>query len=111
MGCDRITIDEIPSVITKIPPYLFWNCTSITDVNIMGDITTVGAGLFAGCSNLGTVDFTNCTAVPVLASANAFPATVPFKIVVPDALYDQWKTTTGWRTWVMHIIKQSDSAI
>jgi hypothetical protein len=54
-------------------------------------------------------DFSNHTSVPTLANTNAF-TNIPSdcKIIVPDNLYDTWKTATNWSTYTSNIIKKSD---
>jgi hypothetical protein len=50
-------------------------------------------------------DFTKHTAVPTLASANAFrgiPADCEFR--VPAALVDEWKAATNWSTYADKIV-------
>ena len=54
-------------------------------------------------------DFRNHEVIPTLANTNAFtgiPATC--KIVVPDALYDQWIVATNWATYKSRIVKASE---
>lgn len=57
------------------------------------------------------MDFSNVTAVPPLASTNAFTnANANYKVVVPDALYDTWITSTNWSSNNVktHIVKASE---
>lgn len=63
---------------------------------------------FNGCTHLELVDFSEATAVPGLASTNAFQSTNNYyRIVVPNALYDQWIAATNWSdpSIVTHIEK------
>lgn len=54
-------------------------------------------------------DFSQYSAVPSLANTSAF-ISIPSdcKIIVPDALYDEWKAATNWSTYASKIIKKSD---
>ena len=62
-----------------------------------------------GCSALEVVDFSEATAVPTLHSVNTFQNTnSTFKIVVPDALYDQWKAANNWSQFASQIVKASE---
>ena len=62
-----------------------------------------------GCSALEVVDFSEATAVPTLHSVNTFQNTNnPFQIVVPDALYDQWKAARNWSSFANQIVKASE---
>jgi hypothetical protein len=54
-------------------------------------------------------DFSALEAVPTLSTTNAF-ANIPSdcKIIVPDALYDEWIAATNWSTYASYIIKKSE---
>jgi hypothetical protein len=54
-------------------------------------------------------DFSHHTAVPTLANTNTFTG-IPTdcKIIVPDALYDEWVAATNWSTYASYIIKKTD---
>jgi hypothetical protein len=54
-------------------------------------------------------DFRALTAVPTLVSGYAF-TDIPSdcKIVVPDALYDEWVAATNWSSFASYIIKASE---
>ena len=63
---------------------------------------------FKGCTALEVVDFSQATAVPALANINAFANTNnTYKIVVPDALYNDWIAASNWSdsSIVGHIVK------
>ena len=63
---------------------------------------------FKGCTHLELVDFSQATAVPALSNINAFSNTNNYyRIVVPNALYDQWIAATNWSdpSIVTHIEK------
>ena len=62
-----------------------------------------------GCSALEVVDFSEATSVPTLHSVNTFQNTnSTFKIVVPDALYDQWIAARNWSSFANQIVKASE---
>lgn len=66
---------------------------------------------FSGCTSLSVVDFSQATAVPVLANVNTFSSTNDYyKIVVPDSLYDTWIAATNWSNSAIkpRIVKVSD---
>lgn len=61
--------------------------------------------MFDGCVSLEVVDFTRCSALVPLSNTNAFNNTnTKFQIIVPNALYGQWKTATNWSTYADHIV-------
>lgn len=78
----------------------FYGCTSLEVVDL-SHIQTVGSyGLnnaFTGCTSLKAVIFKDAVAVPTLTNVNAFSNTNDtYKIVVPNRLYDTWRTSGNW---------------
>lgn len=59
------------------------------------NLTKIGNWSFRYCYNINTIDFSEQTAVPTLASLQAFDGT-RCKFLIPDALYDEWTTATNW---------------
>ena len=47
-----VTSVNIPSTITEIKPYVFYNCTSLTSITIPDSVTNIGAYAFENCSGL-----------------------------------------------------------
>lgn len=80
----------------------------------LSKLSNTGAGglnnaFRGGCTQLELVDFSQATAVPSLPNAAVFQDTNDtFKVVVPDALYDQWIVATNWSTYASHIVKASE---
>jgi hypothetical protein len=94
MSLDSI---RIPSGITTIPGYAFDGCRNLRYAIMEGAISSIGAYVFNFCYNMELCDLRNCEAVPTLANKNSFNYTsADLKIVVPDALYDEWITATNW---------------
>jgi hypothetical protein len=54
-------------------------------------------------------DFSKHESVPTLEATSAFKS-IPSdcKIVVPDALYDEWIAATNWSTYAANIVKSSE---
>ena len=62
---------------------------------------------FKDCTALELVDFSEATAVPSI-TANTFSDTnSTFKIVVPDALYNNWIAATNWSALSAQIVNLS----
>ena len=62
-----------------------------------------------GLVNAVYLDFSKCTAIPTLAAANSIGNLhADTKIIVPDALYDQWIVATNWTTHKDRIVKDSE---
>jgi hypothetical protein len=53
--CPGLTSVTIPSGITGIGDYAFGLCTGLTSVTISSGVTGIGAGMFFGCSDLTSV--------------------------------------------------------
>jgi hypothetical protein len=58
---------------------------------------------------LKKLDFSHFTEIPYLSTYpnSPFPPETP-TIVVPDALYDEWVATTGWKNYAPKIVKASE---
>ncbi len=54
-----VTNLSIPSGVTAIKDYAFFNCTSITSVSIPNTVTSIGLCAFSGCPFLKTVSMAN----------------------------------------------------
>ena len=87
--------------------YAFNGCTSLATVYLSKLSSAAATGLymtFNGCTHLELVDFSQATSVPSLSNINAFQNTNNYyRIVVPNALYNQWITSTNWSTFASHI--------
>ena len=108
---------DIRSAITLGGTSAFYNCTSLTKVNIIS-AQTIGMYYFASCtslpfvelgSNIAQIDeqvFFNCSSLaaviirattpPTLVKANAFGGSNQCFIYVPDASVNAYKTATNW---------------
>ena len=116
-GCSSLEKVYMPSL-TQVNNsatlrFCFVDCPSLTYVD-MGTIATMGGVqtmdyMFISDVNLSVVDFSKATAVPALSNVNAFQNTnSTFKIVVPDALYDQWIAASNWSNFASQIVKASE---
>lgn len=88
-------------------------CTSLktADFSKLSAVGTDGmGGTFNGCTALEIVLFQSSTAVPSI-SENTFANTNDtFKVIVPDALYEDWIAAENWSALSSHITKVSDYA-
>lgn len=96
--------------ISNILASAFYSCTQLTRIIFDCDITgSIYASVFARCTNCLLYDFSGCSAVPTLVNANAFDRiNANAKIVVPDALYNDWIAATNWATYADKIVRASD---
>lgn len=105
------------SGITFIPAGLFQyaknkadNYTSKVYFRFNGDVTSIANEAFGSVKGARLFDFRNCTSVPTLGALSGITSytTRNFTIVVPDALYDSWRTATNWSTIKSKIKKVSE---
>lgn len=104
---------EIPSGVAVIPMACCASCGNLREVIFKGNITNIGGNAFSACTNVLKYDFTHCTAIPTLVNENVFGGgsiNHDCQIVVPDSLYESWKTTGYWQNGniVGHIVKESE---
>lgn len=95
-----------PSTITSTPTAMlrqakFKTCT------FEGNITALGGNTFYSASGYTRIRFPNNTQVPTVGSNALYGIPSTARIVVPDALYDTWRTATGWTNYASKIIKVS----
>ena len=108
-SCSSLASVEIGKNVTGIGYYTFQSCSSLTSVVIPNSVTSINEGAFSSCYGMAFYDFSSHTSVPSLANTNAF-SSIPSdcKIIVPDALYDEWIAATNWSSYASKIIKKSD---
>lgn len=98
---------EIPSSVSDLDLYAFNACKSLVRVTFFGS-AKIAAYCFFNCSTL-LYDFRSVTQVPTISGSSSFQNMLPnCKIVVPDALYDEWISATNWASIADKIIKASD---
>ena len=107
--CYSLASIAIPNSVTSIGNNAFSYCYSLVSVTIPNGVTSIGIDLFNNCYGMVFYDFSTHTQVPTLSATNAFQS-IPSdcKIIVPDALYDEWKNATNWSTYASKIIKASE---
>ena len=107
-GCNLLTSIEIPASVTSIGYSAFNNCTSLISIEIPASVTSIGNRAFNSCTNCLKYDFSNHTSVPTLGTSAFDNIIANFKIIVPDALYDEWIAATNWSNYASYIIKKSE---
>ena len=108
-NCYSISSVVIPQGVTSIGNSAFFNCYSLASIVIPQGVTSIGTYAFYNCYGMAYYDFRASKSVPTLSNKNAFN-NIPSdcKIVVPDSLYDTWKSATNWSTHASKIIKASE---
>ena len=89
----------------------FTNCSALATVD-MSKLSSVGTGglsaTFDGCTSLEIVLFKNSEAVPAITDTTFANTNDTYKVIVPDALYEDWIAETNWSNLSSHITKVSD---
>ena len=123
----------IPNSVTSIGDSAFSNNSNIREITLGENITNLGgdmfrydyglikvvmpknitelkANTFYACYSLCIVDFSKAESIPTLANtSNVFyNNNNALKIIVPDSLYEEWKTTANWSSYSSKIIKASE---
>ena len=115
-SCKSLRKIKISNSLKSIESYAFQNCYSLGSIKIPKTITSIKANAFNSSSNIITFDFREHTSVPSLANVNAFASTNTSKeIIVPDELYDSWKSASNWSSTTNNImnciVKASESSL
>lgn len=111
-SCSNLTSVNLPSMSTVGNYgmyYAFNGCTSLTSVDLSSLSSVTGTNamsyFFSNCTALQEVKFNNATDVPAIASNTFLNTNSTFKIIVPNALYEQWRTATNWSAYASQIEK------
>jgi hypothetical protein len=114
---------EVPSGTTILGGNIFYTCTGLTEINIPNTVETIGGYSMDRCYSLSKIyiptsvnliqgcAFRYCSGLTVINFGNqrdSIPSTTTtggdvflnasnnFKIVVPDALYQDWRADSYW---------------
>lgn len=94
---------------TRLSNNAFENCYSIREV-VFSNSVNIESSTFNNCVSLAIVDFSRVGSVPTLSNTNAFNGTsANLKIIVPDALYDDWIGASNWSSIASKIVKASEA--
>jgi hypothetical protein len=78
-------------------------------VEVPKGVKSIGSYALYGLISCAYVDFSQHEAIPSLAASNAISnSNTDMKIIVPDALYDEWIVATNWTTHASKIVKDSE---
>ena len=91
----------------------FKDCKQLTTVDF-SKLSAVGTdgldGTFDGCTSLEIVLFQSSEAIPTITSTTFANTNDTFKVIVPDALYEDWIVDESWASLSSHVTKVSDYA-
>ena len=96
--------------ITNLGSEMFRYNYGLTKVVMPKNITELKEYTFNNCYALCIVDFSKAESIPTLANtSNVFyNNNSALKIIVPDSLYEEWKTTANWSSYASKIVKASE---
>lgn len=86
----------ISNGVKEIPANLCRYCSSLTTVEISGDITSLGDMCFNQCFHLTEIRMPNITTVPTIPNSYSIQHAKTFAIYVPAELVDEMKAATNW---------------
>ena len=103
--CYSLASVTIPNGVTSIGNSAFQNCASLASITIPTGVTSIGNSAFAYCYGMRYYDFSACTSIPALPSTYVFNG-IPSdcQMLIPSALYDNWKTATNWATYASKMV-------
>ena len=97
----------IPDSVTQIGANCFvWS--GIKTFIISKNLKLVEPWVFAGCTQTIAYDFSRHTFIPELLDINAFEYLFNYnkaKIIVPPALYYEWREATNWQVYKDYIVR------
>ena len=108
-GCSSLSNIVIPESVTSIGSYAFYGCSSLSSVVILNGVTSIGNSAFYNCYGIRVYDLSKCTAIPTLEANNVFyNISSDCKFIIPDALFDEWKSASNWSSHASKMVKASE---
>ena len=105
---NNTNIEELSlPIVETIPSGAFSGVNSLKKVYIGPTLMTFPSGAFTAAAEFDLTDFTS---VPTCQSG-AFTAAEGLRIVVPEALYDEWKAEEGWSDCADYIFRETNQEI
>lgn len=107
--CSTLSELTLGEGVDYIGNYWFGMCPSLIRVTIPNSVGQIQKSAFSNCLAMKVYDFSKHTSVPTLGGTSVFNS-IPSdcKIVVPDALYDEWIAATNWSSYASYIVKASE---
>ena len=103
-NCDSMTSVNIPDSVTTIGNDAFFDCDSLTSVNIPDSVTTIGNHAFYYCKSLTSV-YSKATTPPALGGTYVFYSNGSGrKIYVPAESVEAYKSATNWNEYASRIV-------
>ena len=95
--------NKMSGTITKIAPWLMYNCSSLEEMWLSESITEIGSSAFKDCSNL---KFIYCAAItPPTIGSNVFDGVHDdLAIFVPRESLTQYQESSSWRNFATRLV-------
>ena len=108
-GCESLAEVDIPEGVSMIPVYCFTGCKLLQRVNFPSTVTEIRGAAFRtdAKSPMLVLDFRAARQVPTLSDTDGENRVT--KVIVPDALYDDWKEANNWKSYGSKIVKASEA--
>ena len=92
---ESVTYEGVVYSVTSLGYRCFYDCSSLTSINIPSSVTSLGEYCFAACSSLKTV---TCEIPAPIGDYYIFSDTPIYKatLYVPEASLNSYKTTSPW---------------
>lgn len=94
--CTSLTSIEIPDSVVSIRTLCFCGCTSLLSINIPNNITTLENATFQNCSSLQHIEIPNTV---TSIGDNAFFSCTSLTSILYDGTKAQWAAITKGRNW------------
>ena len=95
LSCTKLTNISIPASVTYINTSAFSGCWSLNTIVFNGQVPNILSSTFRDCP-VTIYDFRNCNTVPTLYDIYSLGHASGCQIIIPDALYDTWTTSSVW---------------
>jgi len=104
-NCYNLKKLVVPPSAINFYGYFLQNCYAMKKLVIPNTVTSISNNVFSNSSGIIEYDFSNYTEVPTLSNSGAFTG-INFicKIIVPDDLYESWKTASNWSNYSLYIV-------
>lgn len=107
-ACIKTTSLHFPDTLTTIGDSALSYMHALTDVYIGTGIQTIGANLFMGRGVSLPITLRIAATIPPTLGTGLFQANTTYKIYVPDASVNNYKTASNWSTWASNIYPMSE---
>lgn len=107
--CYSLARVSIPDSLVYVYDHTFYNCHSLASIIVPPSVKYIYTYSFYWCNGLAYIDFSKHTSVPYVEDSDVFYGlSSDCKIIVSDAMYEQWIAATNWSALSSKIIKKSD---